>query len=167
MRARKYPLLGSKAFAALFTVAVQGVEDDGIRFCRGANLDGFAFQQFVILKKPAQHDEAMRWHLRSLTVAVEFGVFRCHRDDLVISLAGIDHGHQADGAGMNDGQGYDRFLAKHKNIQWVVVFRQGLRNEPVIRGIVNGRVENAVEPDEAAGLVELIFHAGPVGNLDD
>jgi hypothetical protein len=49
----RIPLLRSKALAALLAVAVQGVEDDGMSFCRGANfiyLDGFALRWWVRIR---------------------------------------------------------------------------------------------------------------------
>ncbi|MGA8618696.1 MAG: hypothetical protein WB660_09315 [Candidatus Sulfotelmatobacter sp.] len=52
-------LAGWKAFAALFAVAVQRVEDDGIGFGRRAYLihpDGIAFEQLVVLKE-APHEQ--------------------------------------------------------------------------------------------------------------
>src|SRR5260221_8358143 len=51
-----------EAFAALFAVAVERVEDDRVRFRGGSNLvdfDGFAFELFVILKEAAEHEEAV------------------------------------------------------------------------------------------------------------
>jgi hypothetical protein len=36
-------------------------------------------------------------------IAVELRVFGRDGNDLVVLLAGIDHGHQADGAGLDDG----------------------------------------------------------------
>ena len=58
-------LCGLEAFAPLFAVAMQGVEDDGVGFGRRADLihlDGFAFQLLVVLKEAAKHDQAMRRH---------------------------------------------------------------------------------------------------------
>jgi carboxypeptidase family protein len=159
-----------EAFAALFAVAVQRVEDDGVGFRWRAyliDLDGLAFELFVILKKAAEHEQAVRRHLRSLAVGVELGILGRDGDDFVILLAGVDHGHQADSAGVNDGQGDDRFLAQHEYIERVVVLGERLRNETVVGGIVDGRVEDAVEADQAAGFVQFILHAGAEGDFDD
>jgi hypothetical protein len=62
---------GLEAFAALFAVAVQRVEDDGVCFSWWAyliDLDGLAFELFVILKKAAEHEQAVGRHLRGLSV---------------------------------------------------------------------------------------------------
>src|ERR1700676_2760691 len=76
-----------EALAALFTVAVQRVEDHGIRFPGGKDLvhfDGLTLELFVILKKPAQHDQAMRRHLRRLVISVELRILRRDRNNFMI-----------------------------------------------------------------------------------
>src|ERR1700734_2017370 len=63
-----------EAFAPLFAVATQRVEDDGVGLASRADLihlDGFTFEQFVILKKTAQHQHAMGRHFRRLAVRIK------------------------------------------------------------------------------------------------
>ena len=118
---------GFEAFAPLFAVAVEGVENDGVGLTGRPNLihfHGFAFQLFVVLKKAAQHQQAVRRHFRSLAVGIELGIFGGNGNDLMILFAGINHGHQADGARVNDGQRNHRFLAQHQHIERIVVFGQ-------------------------------------------
>jgi len=45
------------------------------------------------------------------------------------SACRVDHGHQADGAGVNDGERDDGFLAEHEDVERIVIFGEGLRNE--------------------------------------
>jgi len=158
-----------EALAALFAIAMQRVKDDGIRLGGGLyliDLDGLAFEQFVVLKKTAQHDHAVRGHLGGFVIRVELRIFGGDCDDLMIGLAGVDHRHEADGAGVNDGERDDSFLAEDEDVERVVVFGEGLRDEAVIGGVVHSGVENAIEADESAGFIEFIFHAGAEGNLD-
>ena len=64
-----------ETLSALLAVAVQRVEDDGIGFAGRAyliDLDGLAFELFVILKKAPQHDHAVRRHFGGFVVGVEF-----------------------------------------------------------------------------------------------
>jgi hypothetical protein len=159
-----------EAFAALFAVAVKSVEDDGIGLGRGADLidfDRFAFELFVILKEAAQHEQAVRGHFSGFAVGVEFGILGGDGDDFVVFLARVDHRHEADGAGVNDGQRHDGFLAEDENVERVIIFGERLRNESVIGGIVDGGIENAIEADEAARFVEFILHARAERDLDD
>src|ERR1700678_53438 len=90
-------LWGLEAFAALFAIAEQGAEDDGIGFARRAyvvHFDGLSLELFVILEEAPQHDHAMGWHLGRFAVGIELGILGGHGDDLVVLLAGVDHGHQ-------------------------------------------------------------------------
>ncbi len=93
---------------------MQGIVDDGIGLCRRLDLvhfDRFTFQLFVVLEETPQHERAVRRHLLSLAVSVEFRVLRGDRDDLVVLFSGINHGHQTDGAGVDQGQRNHRLLA--------------------------------------------------------
>src|ERR1700734_470254 len=158
-----------KTLAALFAVAVQRVENDGIGFARRAylvDLDGFAFELFVVLKKTAQHEHAMRRHFRSFVGGVELRIFGGDGNDFMIWLAAVDHGHKADGARVNDGERHDWFLAEYEHVERVVIFGQSLRDEAVVRGIVNRGVENAVELDQSTGLVEFVLYTRPKRDLD-
>ena len=104
------------------------------------NLNRFALQLFVVLKEAAQHDQPMRRHLRRLAIGVELRIFGRDRDDLMIFLPRIDHGHESYSARMNNGQRHHGFLAQHEHIERIVVFRESLRDKAVIRGIVNCRI---------------------------
>jgi hypothetical protein len=70
-------------------------------------------------------------------------------------------------ARVDDGQRNHGFLAQHQHIERVVVFGQGLGNEAIVCGIVDRRVQDAVELDQAARLVQFVFHARAEGNLYD
>src|SRR5581483_1364314 len=88
-----------KTAPVLFTISVQGVFDDwkGV-FCCGNLIDfnRFMLKLLVILKEPAQHVETMRREFIGLVIVFEFRIASRDRDDLVIFLSGVDHGHQAD-----------------------------------------------------------------------
>jgi len=67
---------------------------------------------------------------------------------------------------VDEGERDDSFLAEDEDVERVVVFGEGLRDEAVIGGVVDSGVENAIEADESAGFIEFIFHAGAEGDLD-
>ena len=100
-------------------------------------------------------------------IGIELRVLRGDGDDLVVALAGVDHGHQADGARVDQRQRHHRFLAEHQHVERIVVFGQRLRNETVVGRIVHRRVQHAVQLDQAALLVQFVLHAGAERNLDD
>ena len=159
------PLFALEAFAALFTVAMQRVEDDGVRLTWGRiSSTSTAFPPVVCNpEKICVASATGRRHLGSFAVGVEFRILGCDRDNLVVLLACVNHGHQANCACVDDGQRHHGFLAEHEHVEWVVVFCQRLRNETVVCRIVNGRVENAVEADQPARFIELIFTLEPKG----
>jgi hypothetical protein len=149
-----------ETLAALLAVAAQGVGDDGVGFDDWADFidfDRFALQYLVVLEETAQHEQAVRRHFVSFTVGAELRVFSRNGNDLVILLAAVDHRHQADGTSVNDRQRNDRFLAQHENVEWIVIFRECLRNESIIRRIISGRVQHAVEANQAASFVKFAF----------
>jgi len=100
-------------------------------------------------------------------ISVEFWIFGGDGDYLVIGIARIDHGHEADHSGVHDGEGNHRFLAEHENIERIVIFGECLRDEAVVRGIKDGGVKNAVRADYSTGFVELILNVRVQRDFDD
>src|SRR5882757_2968922 len=162
--------LALESLATLLAVAAQRFLDSRIGF-RGRpdfiHFHSLAFQLLVVLEKPAQHEEPMLRHLARLAIRVELRIFGRDRDDLMILLAGVDHRHHADRPRIDDGQRDYGFLAQYQHIERIVVLRERLWNKSVVCRIVNRRVENAVEFDQPADLVELILHARTKRNLDN
>ena len=85
----------------------------------------------------------------------------------MILLPRIDHRHQPDRPGVNQRERHDRFLAQHQHIHRIVILGQRLRDEPVIRGVIDGRIEHPIELDQAAVFIQLILDARSERNLDD
>src|SRR5205814_7348649 len=52
-------------------------------------------------------------------------------------------------------------------VERVAVRAVGLREEAVVRRVVHGRVQHAVQPQQARALVELVLHLRALGDLDD
>jgi hypothetical protein len=100
-------------------------------------------------------------------VAVELRVLGGDGDDLVVLFALVDHRHQADRPRVDQRERDDGFLAEHEHVKRVVVLRQRLRDEAVVGRVVDGRVQHAVELDQAGDLVELVLHRRAEGDLDD
>jgi hypothetical protein len=67
---------------------------------------------------------------------------------------------------VDDGQRDDGFLTENKDIERIVVFGECLRNEAVIRWVVDSGIKNAIEANQAAGLVEFILHTGAERDFD-
>jgi len=128
-------------------IARKGLFDDGERGVGGANffdLHLFAFELFVILEEAAKDEKAVGGEIAGLDVIAEFGVARGNGDDFVVAGAGVDHGHDADGAGFDKCEGLNGLLAENEDVEGIVVFGIGLRDEAVVRGIKNGGVNDAI-----------------------
>lgn len=67
---------------------------------------------------------------------------------------------------MNDGERHHSFLAQHEDIERIIVFGQRLRDEAIVRRIVDGRLEDAIELDQPAGFVQFVLHTRSERNLD-
>jgi len=128
-------------------IACKGLFDDGERGVGRANffdLHLFAFELFVILEEAAKDEKAMGGEIAGLDVIAEFGVARGNGDDFVVAGTGVHHGHDADGASLDEGKGLDGLLAENEDVEGIVVFGVGLRDEAVVRGIKNGGVNDAI-----------------------
>ena len=90
---------------------------------------------------------------------VELGVFRGDGEDFVIALAAIDHRHQADRPSLNQRQRINRFLTEYEYVEWVVVLGQRLRDEAVIRGVIDCGMQHSIQPQHARLLVEFVLDA--------
>src|SRR5256886_16473715 len=66
-----------------------------------------------------------------------------------------------------DAERHHRLLTEHKHVERVAVLAVGLREEAVVRRVVHGRVQHAVQPQQARALVELVLHLRALGDLDD
>jgi len=98
----------------LIAVAGKRVFNDGQGMPAGLDVvdfHGLAFQLLVIEEEAPQHGQAVLRHFRGFLVGVELGVLGGHRDDLVVALAGVDHGHQPDDTGMDQSERHHGFLA--------------------------------------------------------
>jgi len=151
-------------------IAREGFFDDGERGVSGANLfdlDLFAFELLVILEEAAKDEKAMRGEIAGFDVIAEFGVARGDGDNFVVAGAGVNHGHDADGAGFDERERLNGLLAENEDVEGIVVFGVGLRDEAVVRGIKNGGVDDAVHLEEAGLFVEFVFDVRTEGNFDD
>ena len=109
----------------------------------------------------------MLGQLMNIVAVPELGIADGNADQLVIELVLILHDHQADDAGLHEGQGIDRFGSQHEDIEGIAVVGEGLGNEAVVGGIIDRRVEDAIELQKARFLVELVLVGTPHRDLDD
>ena len=60
----------------------------------------------------------------------------------------------------------DGLLAENEDVERIVVFGVGLRDETVVRGIEDRGMDDAIDLEQAGRLVELVFDVGAERDLD-
>jgi hypothetical protein len=124
-------------------------------------------EHLVVLEEPANLAQDVRRQLRLVGEVGERRIAHADGDDLVVDSLFVAHPHHADGAGLDDGQRIHRLLAEHQRIERVPVVAVGARDEAVVGRIVHGAVEDAIQPQEAGLLVQLVLVLAALLNLDD
>lgn len=148
--------------AALRAIAIEGILDDRHGGGGGLELVDFhrlAFQCFVVLEETAQHGQAMARQLLRLPKTIVLRIIDGNSQDFVVLLAAVDHRHQTDGAASDQSERRHGLLTQHQDVEWVVVFGQGLRNEALVSRIVDSRIQNAIQPQKARFLVQFVLDA--------
>src|SRR5580698_10400004 len=160
---------GHQAFALLLVPGERALDDGerGVSWADVFDFDALAFELFVVGEEALEDEQAMLRKIARFDVVAELGIVRRDGDDFVVAGAGIDHRHEADGASLDERERLDGLLAKNEDIERIVVFGVGLRDEAVVRGIENRGVDDAIDFEQTGGFVELVFYVGAERDLDD
>src|SRR6266545_4079975 len=151
-------------------IMVDGVENALLRYLRVLppdRLDPSALQILVDGEEVFNLFEIVRRQVGVVGDTIKERVVVQHRQDFVVRLAFIVHAEHPDRAGLDDAAGEGRQVRHHQHVERVVVVVVGLRDESIIAGVMNRRVEHPVELEGAGLLVVLIFIARAFGDLDD
>src|SRR5580704_5616783 len=109
----------------------------------------------------------MRRKVARFNVAAEFGVAGGNGNDSIVACAGIDHGHEANGARFDEGERLHRLLAENEYIEWIVVLGVLLGNEAVVCGIEDCGMDDAIHFQQATGFVQFVLDVGTERDFDD
>src|SRR5215210_5036125 len=74
---------------------------------------------------------------------------------------------EPDRAGADQATGEYRDGHQDEHVEWIAVVTERARKEAIVARIVDGTVQDAVEPEDAELLVELVFVALVGRDLDD
>ena len=88
----------------------------------------------------------MRRQLILVCVISKRRVAYAHRDDLVVNPLFVAHAHDADRARLDNRQRVDRLLPQHERVERIAVVAERPRDEPVVGGVVDGAIEDPIEP---------------------
>jgi len=115
---------------------------------------------------PQAIDEAGR-HLRNVLDRTEDEVVLQHGEHLVVRFVAVDHAQPADRAGPDPAAGERRLVNEQQRVGVVAVARARVGDEAVVEVVVDGRRQDAVEAEDAGGLVVLVLVPAAARNLDD
>jgi hypothetical protein len=90
-------------------------------------------------------------------VVRERGIAHADRDDLVVDALVVAHAHHANCARLNDRQRIHRLLSEHQHVERIAVVAERSRDESVVRRVVDGAVEHAIQTEKSRLFVELVF----------
>src|SRR5688572_8381852 len=90
-----------------------------------------------------------------------------HGNDFVIRFSPIDHLHDPDYFRGNQAKLNGGYLGEHNDIQWIMVFTQGLRDKPIVEGVIHGSINNPIEFDQTAVLVNFILRTRTFRDFDN
>ena len=95
------------------------------------------------------------------------GVVLADAEDFFVAEALVEHLEDSDGADLHDAAGEAGSVDQDEAVEGVAVVTEGAGNEAVVAGVVDGRVEVAVETEDVELFVVLVFVDTLIGNLDD
>src|SRR5207248_6713558 len=93
-------------------------------------------------------------------------VVRGHAEHLVVTAHLVLHPIHSDLPAEDEAAGERRLLQQDQRVEWIPVRAQRFFDEPVVRRILRGREQRAVQPDAAGLVIHLVFVPPPFGDLD-
>ncbi len=95
------------------------------------------------------------------------GIALADAEDLLVTEPLVEHLEHADGADLHHAAGEAGGVDEDEAVERIAVVAKGAGDEAVVAGIVDGRVEIAVETEDVELFIVLVFVDTLVGNLDD
>src|SRR5688572_17395186 len=109
----------------------------------------------------------MRLDPIEIRVVRVLGIIHVDSDDLVVLALLVPHAQHADRLGAQHAQRHHGLLTKYQHVQRIAIVAERAREKSVVRRIVDGRVEDAIEPEQTRRLVQLVLDLRSLRNLDD
>src|SRR5262245_61213930 len=129
-------------------------------------VDGLVFENLVVQEESLELPETMRGQLRDVPVVLVLGIVDVDRDDLVVLPLLVPHRQHPDRLRAQDAERQHGLLTQHQHVKGVAVVAEGLRQEAIVGGVVNGAGQDAVEREQAGRLVQLVLDLRAFGDLD-
>lgn len=150
-------------------VQTDGVLDDLVGLLPALELQHLhllVLQLLVVLEEAVDLVEQVLGEFADVGVVRDGHVVLGDGDDLVVLLALVDHAHHPDDLGLDEAERLHAHAAEHQDVEGVLVVAVGLRDEPVVGGVVHCAEQHAVQLQQSAVLVQLVFHLALSRDLD-
>jgi hypothetical protein len=128
---------------------------------------GFVFKFLIDLKEVGHFVEDVLRQLFDVVIHIVVRVIKRYSNDLIVSVAVIEHTDDTDGVALDEGEGDQGLRTKDENIEWVIIVGIGTGDEAVVRRVMSRSIENAVHSDQAGLLIELILDLTSLTDLND
>src|SRR5690242_11889354 len=133
---------------------------------KAIDLHGLLLEHLVVQEESFELAQSMWRQLTDVRVVLVLRIVDVHGDDLVILALLVAHREHADRARAQDTERQHRLLTEYQHVERVAVVAVRLWQEAVIRRVVHGGVEDAIDREQPRALVELVLHLGAFRNLD-
>jgi hypothetical protein len=132
-----------------------------------ANFDALALEILVDSEEVGDLAQHVGVDLGDVLHILVAGIALADAENLLVSEALVEHLENADGADLHDAAGEAGRVDQDEAVERVAVVAEGRGDKAVVAGVVDGRVEVAVEAEDVQFLVVLVLVDALVGDLDD
>src|ERR1700738_3748037 len=136
-------------------------------FLPSDNLHAPSLEILVDMEEMLHFPQIMLRKIGNVEILVVIRIVAGDGDDLVVRLPAIEHLEHSQRPAIDLTTRKRRLIDADENVERIAVLVQGARNESVVAGIVHGRVQNPIEPDEPGLLVQLVLVAAATGYFDE
>lgn len=131
------------------------------------DFDALAFEVFVNGEEVGDLLEHVGIDLGEVPDIFVAGVALADAEDFLVAEALVEHFEETDGADFHDAAWEAGRVDEDEAVEWVAVVAECTGDKAVVAGVVNRRVEVAIEAEDVQFFVVLVFIDSFVGNLDD
>ena len=130
-----------------------------------ADFGGLAFQFFVDGEEVFELPQGVRENIGHGLDLIESRIAVGHCQDFLICLSLVYHLQQADGPHSDQDTGITGLIDQREDIERIAIARQSAGDEAVIAGVDHGRIEGAIEAENAEVRIVLVLIPGIARDL--
>lgn len=131
------------------------------------DFDALAFEVFIDGEKVGDLLEHVGIDLGEVPDVLVARVALADAEDFLVAEALIEHFEESDGTDFHNASGEAGGVDEDQAVEGIAVVAEGAGDEAVVAGVVDWRVEVAIEAEDVQFFVVLVFIDSFVRNLDD